>query len=69
MGNENLGNGKVDQKKSIGIESTSKQSKIKLNMSVVFIRKQQTSNLLNSQTSEVAQPIRCLPHSFNIAIG
>ena len=48
MGNENLGNGKVDQKKSIGIESTSKQSKIKLNMSVVFIRKQQTSKLLNN---------------------
>ena len=34
MGNENLGNGKVDQKKnSIGFESTSKQCKIKLNMS------------------------------------
>ena len=69
MGNENLGNGKVDQKKSIGIESTSKQSKMKLNMSVVFIRKQQTLKLLNSQTSEVAQPIRCLPNSFDIAIG
>ena len=43
MGNENLGNGKVDQKNSIGFESTSR-----------LLFKAKKYNVMNKQTDTVA---------------